>query len=216
MGVVQSNYVFKSTAEIFSSHSCRCSRGGHNAALGRMRRTFSILLALTTFPVFAKDACEAQYPGSLITQLTRTFPAYRAPVVKDNSAEGVAWDIKQGGKGCLGVAQADLDGDKAIDFLLGLTARSGDGGLVLVALARNNKWKFKQLSDWPRGRSSLYVDTGPPGTYERTSVLDGPLNPGEVTPMDCLTSVAVFGATEGSGVAYCFNRGSWQHVWISD
>jgi hypothetical protein len=65
-------------------------------------------------------------------------------------------------------------------------------------------------------RETLYVSTARPGLYERTESFDGPLEPGEVEALDCPRTVAIFGQTASSGVAYCYNSGSWQHAWISD
>ncbi|QDH69916.1 hypothetical protein FKV23_07290 [Lysobacter alkalisoli] len=146
--------------------------------------------------------------------MTERFPLFRLPAVTDNPADEVAWSKEQSGNECLGTATADFDGDGANDWLLGLTAKEGTGALVVVALARAEKWELHKLSARPEGRSRLYVSAEDPGTYD--NLFDGPYEPGEVSSFVCPHSVAVFGATQSSGVAYCFKAGEWQHAWISD
>jgi hypothetical protein len=174
------------------------------------------ILIMLAGPIFAADSCEAQIPSSLKVALSKAFPKFRAPLATDNLAEDIEWDLKEGRKGCLGVAVADFDGDGTKDLLLGLTALRGSGALIVVALARGKNWKLETLNEWPEGRSRLYVAADKPGVYRRTEALDGPLEPGEVNPLTCRHWVAIFGATESSGVAYCYNNHRWQHVWISD
>ncbi len=148
--------------------------------------------------------------------LGKAFPKFRPPLATDNLAEDMEWDLKEGRKGCLGVATSDFDGDGTKDFLLGLTALKGSGALIVVALARGENWKLETLNEWPEGRIRLYVAADKPGVYRRTKALDGPLELGEIDPLTCSHSAAIFGATESSGVAYCYNNRIWQHVWISD
>jgi hypothetical protein len=181
-----------------------------------MRIFLTALLTLTNFPAIATDACDAQVPRALKAEIEKAFPAFRTPVATDNLAEDVKWDLEQKGKGCLGVAKADFDGNGTKDFLLGLTARKGTGATVLIALSLNGAWQFHQLDAWPEGRSRLYVSAEKPGTYVRTEALEDPLEPGEMSPLKCQNPVAVFGATESTGVAYCYKKNKWQHVWVSD
>jgi len=181
-----------------------------------MRAISTALLMLLGAPGIAADPCEVQIPSSLKVAVGKAFSKFRAPLSTDNLAEDIEWDLKEGRKGCLGVAIADFDGDGTKDFLLGLTALRGSGALVVVALARGKNWKLETLSEWPEGRDRLYVAVDKPGVYRRTEALDGPLEPGEIDPLRCLHSAAVFGATESSGVAYCYNNHRWQHVWVSD
>ena len=132
-----------------------------------------------------------------------------------NLAEDVAWSKEQTGNACLGVAQADFDGNGKKDWLLGLTEKKGTSSLVVAALSLGGKWQLHKLDSWPEGRSRLYVTVDKAGTYD--SVFDGePSEKGEVNRLVCPHSVAVFGTTESSGVAYCYSRGRWQHTWISD
>jgi len=181
-----------------------------------MKTLLAVLLSLTSLPAIAGDACDAQLPSALKARVATAFPAFRTPAVTDNLPEDVEWDLKQKGKGCLGVAKADFDGNGTQDFLLGLTAKKGDRAIVLVALSRRGKWQFHQLDMWPEGRSRLYVSADKPGVYVRTEALDGPREHGEVSPLRCSHSVAVFGTTESTGVAYCYKKGKWPYVWVSD
>lgn len=180
-----------------------------------------ISLLLITFGVAAhgapiNDSCQTQIPKQLHTLLKQKFPGYRAPMATDNASGSVEWDLKHGGKGCLGVAIADFDGDNSKDFLLGLTSLRNEGALVVVALERGSSWNFHTLYRWKGGRNSLYVAVKEPGHFKRTGSLDGPLGKGEKESMDCANWGALFGATESSGVVYCFTSGKWQHIWISD
>jgi hypothetical protein len=181
-----------------------------------MKTIVAVLLILVSVSAAARDSCEAQVPSSLGTALRKAFPKFRPPLVTDNLPEDIQWNAKHGGKGCLGVALADFDGDGKQDVLLGLTALRGDGGLIVVALAREQTWEFHTLSKWSKYRIRLYVSAEKAGTYTRSQALEGPLETGEVDPMRCSHSVAVYGLTESSGVAFCYNGGQWQHVWISD
>lgn len=181
-----------------------------------MRAITTAILILLAAPTLAADSCEVQIPLSLEVALGKAFPKFRAPLATDNLTEDIAWDLKEGRKGCLGVAIADFDGDGTKDLLLGLTALKGSGALIVVALARGKNWKFETLDEWPEGRNRLYVAVDKPGVYRRTEALDGPLEPGEIDPLRCPHSAAIFGATESSGVAYCYSNHRWQHVWISD
>jgi len=181
-----------------------------------MRAITAAALTLFAGPALGADSCQVQIPASLKVALAKAFPKFRAPIATDNLAEDIEWDLKEGRNGCLGVAIADFDGDGARDLLLGLTALKGPGALIVVALARGKSWKLETLDEWSRDRNRLYVAADKPGVYRRTEALDGPLEPGEIDPLRCLHSAAMFGATESSGVAYCYNNHRWQHVWISD
>lgn len=178
-------------------------------------------MLLATFGVTAygaptKDACLALIPEHLSAALKQKFPGYRPPVASDNLAEDIEWNIRNGGNGCLGVAIADFDGDGNEDFLLGLTSLTGEGALITVAFARGRSWDFHTLDSWKDGRVTLYVAAEKPGRFKRTEALDGPLEKGEKETMTCANSGALFGATESSGVVYCFAKGEWHYVWVSD
>lgn len=181
-----------------------------------MKHLVLFLLWISTGSVLATDSCDDQLPESLKSMIPEIFPGFRAPNTNDNLADDVEWDLKEGGRGCLGVASADFDGAGDQDFILGLSAVQGSDALVAVALAQGQSWKLQVLSERGGPRSRLYVTTDKPGTYRRTEALDGPLEAGEVDTLECAHSVAVYGAVESSGVAYCYSNGQWQHVWVSD
>jgi hypothetical protein len=193
------------------------------ASLRRYRRPIScktlgalLLIAIFPFVAQAEDACKALIPATLEAQLLERFTDYRLPRETDNSAEDIQYARDHSQSACLGVASADFDGDGRLDYLIGLTAKNGDGTFVLVALARDTGWEIHKLDAWKEGRSRLYVSTEPAGTYNSVGDSDGPLEKGEVEKLVCPHEVAVFGATEASGVAYCFVNSRWKHTWISD
>jgi len=181
-----------------------------------MKRALALALIVASPAVQAGDYCAGKFPESLEAALGKSFPAYRMPRSSDSPEYDIDYDLKNGGSGCLSVASADFDGDANADYIVGLTAQNGLGGLVAIALARPSDWQFKVLSKLPDGRSQLYVATDKPGIYNRTEALDGPLEQDEVDPLICPNSVAMFGALESTGVAFCLNDDKWQHVWVSD
>jgi hypothetical protein len=181
-----------------------------------MRIALFVLLALLPLQALSEDACDAKLPSELKILAAETFPEYRTPVVADNMQEDVDWNLQQKGDGCLAVARADFDGNEQTDVLIGLTERNGKGAKVVVALSREGSWELSELATWAHGRSRLYVDAEGAGSYERSPALEGPLEPGEEDHIECQNSVAIFGATESTGIAYCFKNHAWTYVWISD
>jgi hypothetical protein len=180
-----------------------------------MRTLCAVLLLWNfQFAVKAADACEPLVPQTLRTQLLKAFDGYRLPRETDNLPEDIQYSEEHAQRRCLGVATADFDGDGTDDYVIALTALHGDGALIIVALARPNQWVLHKLDAWPYQRIRLYVSADPPGTYDRAG--DEPLEPGEVELLRCRHAVAVFGATESSGVAYCFADSRWTHVRLSD
>jgi hypothetical protein len=175
-----------------------------------------LLVAIFPFAAQAEDACKALIPAALQAQLLKRFTEYRLPRETDNGAEDIQYARDHSQSACLGIATADFDGDGRLDYLIGLTAKNGDGALVLVALARGAGWKIHKLDVWKEGRSRLYVSTEPAGTYDNVGDSDGPLEKGEVKKLVCPHEVAVFGTTEASGVAYCLVNSQWKHTWVSD
>ena len=149
-------------------------------------------------------------------QLTKAFSGYRLPRELDNSQDDIKYAVEHVGTACLGVAKADFDGDGQSDYLIGLTSVDGQDALVVVALARKSGWALHKLDTWKDGRSRLYVEADPAGKYDDVGDNDGPLEKGQVLTLRCPHSWAVFGATESSGVAYCYLDSVWKHVWISD
>jgi len=180
-----------------------------------MTRTLAILLVLFATPGLAKDACVSQLPETLKVAVGAAYPSYRLPLVTDNTAEDVAGSKERTGNACLGVAKGNFSGNGTDGWVLGLTQRHGKGALVVVALPQQGKWQLHTLVSWPGDRSRLYVAAYKPGRYD--SVLDGPPSEiGEVDHLVCHHDVAVYGATESTGVAYCYSHGKWRHTWFSD
>ena len=162
------------------------------------------------------DACRAGIPSSVGRALTRRFPAYRLPLVTDNVDEDVRFNRAHGGNGCLSVASADFDGDGRKEFAVGLTPRQGDVPLVVVALARKDTWLFSTLKSWAGYRMRLYVAAVPPGFHTRSEGLDVPLQPNERQSLRCRYAAVEVGATESTGIVYCYTNSGWLHVWVSD
>ncbi len=174
------------------------------------------LLALTSLQPVAGDVCESDLPEPLKAQIKAAYPSFRLPGVTDNLPEDVAFNIEEGGSGCLGVATADFDRNNGQDFVIALREVKGAGAIVVVALSRGQTWQLRRLARWPSGRSRLYVGKGDPGTYYRFSGLDGPMESGELGQFKCSTPVVVLGATEASALAYCYKGGEWPYVLVSD
>ena len=173
------------------------------------------ILSLIACHAFAADACQDQIPSSLSAAVTKAFPTFRTPLMTDNSADDISWNLKQGGKGCFGLAAADFDGDGVKDIVLGLSSQKTDEGLIVVAFSRGKSWHIEKLSTWVESRLRLFVDTAPAGTYELSEALDGP-GPGETTPLKCPHSVAIYGGIEAWSVVNCYKKGKWLHVQTSD
>jgi len=176
---------------------------------------FCLLSCLSAIAV-ASDACDSLIPESLSVQLTATYSGYRLPREEDNLPEDIKVARENSESACLGVATADFDGDGNVDYLIGLTAANGSGALIVVGLKRKVHWELHKLATWPDNRARLYVSAEPAGKFERLGGLDGPLEEGEVESLKCPNPVAVFGATESTGVAYCYVKPKWKHVYISD
>ena len=180
----------------------------------------ALLLLLLCFPAAASaavDRCNGLISAAATEAISRAFPSYRLPQSTDNLEEDIEYNLSQGGTGCLGVARADFDGDGRQDFLVGLPSVEGDGAAVVVALNHERAWVVERLDEWPSGRARLFVEAGAPGLYERTEALGGPPSEvGEVVSLKCKHGVAIFGATESTGVAYCKVGSKWLHVWVSD
>jgi hypothetical protein len=184
-----------------------------------MRIIIGVLLitfGLAAYGAPDKDSCQFQIPEQLSTTVKQKFPEYRPPLTNDNYPDDIAWNIKDGGSGCLGVAIADFDGDGSKDYLLDLTSLSNEGGLIVVALTHGSSWDFHTLYKLKEGRKSTYVAAEKPGKFKRTEAADGPLASGELNSMTCPNWGATFGTVESSGVVHCFTKGKWHHVWVSD
>ena len=171
---------------------------------------------LASVSALASDACDAQLSDALKAKIEIAYPGFRTPLKSDNLADDVEWDVKQGGSGCIAVSQADFDGNGQKDVVLALTEEKGPGGLVVVALAEGKEWQFHQLAAWAKARSRLYVGVAEPGIYWRAPSLDGPLAAGEVERLECPNALALFGASEATGVVSCYERDEWKFVWVLD
>jgi hypothetical protein len=184
-----------------------------------MRIIIGVLLisyGLAAYGAPDKDSCQIQIPEQLSAAVKQKFPRYRPPLATDNYPDDIAWNIKDGGNGCLGVAVADFDGDGKKDYLLDLTSLRDEGDLIVVALTHGSTWDFHNLYGSKDGRKRTYVAAEKPGIFKRTEALDGSLEKGELSSMRCNNSAVIFGTIESSGVVYCFRKGKWNYVWVSD
>ena len=187
--------------------------------MNSMRIIIVITLLLGTSCAYAAsqtDSCSAQIPPQLAAKISSAFPGYRTPLERDNLPEDIEYDRKAGGTGCLGVATADFDGDGIKDFLLALTPLKGVTPIAVVALTRTDNWSFFTIRSWVENRVRLYTRAVPPGHYERSEALDGPVAEGERESLQCSHSGAEVGATESTGIVYCYVNGTWLYVWVSD
>jgi hypothetical protein len=161
------------------------------------------------------DACRSALPDSLVAAAARQFPDYRVPLAADNAPEDVAFNVKQGHSGCLGVASADLDGDGVADYVLGLAPLQGPRPLAVIALARGAQWVFHAIESEVGTRARLYVDVVPPGRYDRNEALGPPHAADDQGQLSCAWSGAVVGATRATGIVYCLVRGNWRRVTVA-
>jgi hypothetical protein len=175
-----------------------------------------ILLAFATDAAAQGDSCGEQLPASLIAAIPKTYPGYRAPLESDNDADDIAYSKAQRGNGCLGVAAGDFDGSRSKQFLLALTSANGQSGLVVVAHAMRDGWRFRRLQDWPGLRNRLFVERVQPGRYIRSDALDDPTNRDDWRFITCRHSGAGVGEPEVSETVYCSINGAWRHVQVSD
>jgi hypothetical protein len=162
------------------------------------------------------DACRNQIPVTLRQALQQKFPRHDLPQVSDTLAEDVRFDRSRGGDGCILVERADFDGDGREDLAIGLAAQARRAPLVVVALARGRSWALSTIRSWVDDISRLYVSSSPAGLLKRTEALDGPVERDERTSLQCDHTAVVVGATESTGIAYCFVQNRWLYVWISD
>ena len=163
------------------------------------------------------DSCSKSVPQSLASAAKLAFPGYRMPREIDNLPEDIKYNRRHGGSGCLGVAAADLNGDSRRDYVLGLAAKTGAEGLAVIALSDKEGWKFQKIRSWTEDtRARMYVSTVKPGKHERTASRDGPLEVGERESIQCPRRGALVGATESTGIVYCYINNQWPYVWVSN
>jgi hypothetical protein len=164
---------------------------------------------------FAAEPCEI--PESLKTQIAKQFPNYRLPKISDNDADSIAYFRQQGSNGCLGVANADFDGNGTIDYAILLTELKRDNSLLVAALLKKKDWVIEKLFELGSDRARLYVGSVEPGRYDRVESIDeSKLEPGEVYSYTSKLPGIVTGLLESSGVVYFRTSKGWIHVWISD
>ncbi len=162
------------------------------------------------------DSCQAQIPRSLSDVLAKTFPGYRAPLEYDNAPDDIAKNRSESGTGCLGVGIADFTGEEKKQYVLGLTALKGSGGLAVIALPRKGGWHFQKIrSGSEDARFRQFVEVVEPGRYQRSKSDRAALGPDERPLLDCPNSGARVGILGVSSVVYCFIDGRWLHVRIS-
>jgi hypothetical protein len=185
-----------------------------------MRIGTAVFLALWGIHANAQphgDRCQAQIPRSLANALAAAFPGYRTPLEYDNAPEDIKRHQSQGGTGCLGVATADFTGDGKKDYLIGLAAVKGSKGLAVIALPRKGGWNFKRITSGSEdARYQQYVEAVEPGRYVRTKAATAALAPGEKQSIDCPNWGALAGSVGATGIVYCYDRGQWWHVRVSD
>jgi hypothetical protein len=159
------------------------------------------------------DACQAQIPRSLADALAVTFPGYRAPLEYDNAPDDIGKNRFQGGTGCLGVGIADFTGEGKKQYVIGLTALKGSGGLAVIALPRKGGWRFQKIrSGAEEARFRQYVEVVEPGQHERPKTLTSPLGTDEKSSLDCPNAGAQVGILEQTAIVYCYLGGRWLHV----
>jgi len=177
---------------------------------------FFILLGTGTYAQPRPDSCQAEIPRSLARAVTAAFPGYRTPLETDNAPEDIKYNQLHGGTGCLGVRTADFTGEDKKDYLIGLSALRGSGGLTVIALPKKGGWNFQRIQSWAEdARYRQYVDVVEPGRYERTEAATAPLGPGEKQSIDCPHWGALVGTIGASRIVYCYKDGRWIHVWAS-
>ncbi|HYA76609.1 MAG TPA: hypothetical protein VED83_06840 [Burkholderiaceae bacterium] len=159
------------------------------------------------------DSCQAQIPRSLADALAKTFPGYRAPLEYDNAPEDASKNRTQGGSGCLGVGVGDFTGEGKKEYVIGLTALKGSGGLAVVALPRKGGWRFQKIrSGTEEARFRQFVEVVEPGHFERAKTRRAPLGTDEARALDCPNAGVRVGALDTTAIVYCFVAGRWQHV----
>ncbi|HEX7156960.1 MAG TPA: hypothetical protein VF229_07070, partial [Burkholderiaceae bacterium] len=156
-------------------------------------------------------------PRTLSFAVARTFPGYRTPLEFDNAPEDNQANAARGGTGCAGVATGDLAGDHTKVYVLGLASSKGSKGLAVIAFPRRGGWDFHRITSGVEdARFKQYVGVAPPGPYRRAATVTAPLAPGEKQSIDCPHAAAVAGSVEGSKIVYCYDRGQWSYVRVSD
>ncbi len=175
----------------------------------------AVLAAAAAMPARA-DSCQEMIPQSLAYALARNFPGYRTPLVSDNAPEDIHRNQDQGGSSCLGADTGDFIGDGRKDYVIGLTARAGGGGLAVIAQPRKGGWSLRRIRSGIEAKRFLQVvRTVPPGHYERPRELTTPLEAGESRSVDCRHAGVLAGAVDATSFVHCYVDGNWLQVRVS-
>ena len=163
------------------------------------------------------DVCESRIPENLKTAVGEKFKGHRLPRVLDNLQEDIDYNKQHGGDGCLGVAEADFNGDGQHDYGLLLRPAKTDEVLLVAALRSAAGWNLEILRTWASDRNRLYVSVAAAGKYRRSESFDQPPSePGEVEAFESNLKGLVTGRTEASGIYYFWTSKGWVHVWAID
>jgi hypothetical protein len=83
-----------------------------------------------------------------------------------------------------------------------------------VAFAQADRWQVSTIQGWTDDISRQYVGSAPPGVHTRA--VEGPLRHNERRSLRCRSAAVIVGATESTGIAYCYIHSQWLYVWFSD
>jgi hypothetical protein len=188
-----------------------------------IKRLCVIIAVCIVFPMFlmsTDDPCNKVLPKSLKKQLAKEYPGTELPKISDSAQEDVAYNIRQGGTGCIRVAVGDFNGDHKDDYVIILYSPKHNKATLLVALATVKNWQLIPLLTWQGGKDANYfVGTVPPGEYQAYFGDEGDTEPCLAVPVDKIkakTEGFEFGITESSGTVYFLDGDKWYSVWISD
>jgi len=185
-----------------------------------LRYLLALGLALAGAPSLAQshaDACQNLLPRSLSDALARAYPGYRTPLETDNAPDDIEYNRDHGGSGCLGVGIGELTGEGKQDYVIGLTARKGRGGRVVIAMPRKGGWHFQDLRSGSEATRFLqYVEVVEAGRFDRPGSVTTPLQPGERAGLVCPHPAARVGTVEASATVYCYQEGRWLSVIVAD
>ena len=174
---------------------------------------------LGTSSAWAADACTASIPEALRILISGQFPGYRIPQQSDYDATDIKFSLDHRSNACVGITHGTYYPDGATDYAIILSSTDdAQAALLVVASPANSTWRLERVWDWEEVTvGSLYVDTAPPGKYERTEALDGPVSKrGEQKRYTSKRQGILAGKIESSIAAFFFDGKAWIHVWISD
>ena len=182
---------------------------------------FAAAASLIVQSTAASDSCRRIIPEALRIAVERQYAGYQGPLESDNLAEDIKYNRDRGRSGCLGAAVGHYYGKKTQDYALLLTSRASGQVLLAVATGAGSSWRIAVLQDLGTGarnaRSTLYVETVPPGLYKRTEALDGTVSErGELLTYTSKYDGVQSGTIESGAVAHFFTGQRWVHVWVSD